>query len=359
MGAAVFALGLLKHGYHKVSVWKATIARSFARSKAFKSIETVDLNEYNNVFGNDVIEGMEDQIMDRPVLENWNYNEYYSGLFQKQGFTMPSNFDSMTYEQQYDVLEKIFAANKETLDSTTDFALYKQSVHDQLFNDPGYHDTLVSQYKAMQATKAGMSTVYALYIVGGLLMLASAITYGYSVWNYYHPDYDDIPTALVDLIDTVDGDRYIKYDVVYEAEEKDGQLVAADLNAFAANRWNAMYYTKSYEAGKPLLADEFVISNNNNVPEEGYAPIHRFGEVVSYNLNKYNFNDDFSIYLSVKQSENQKKAVADVPELIGSVFSTGLIVLAGGLGIAAGAGGTIGVQEIVKRRKTKKDTVTQ
>jgi hypothetical protein len=81
--------------------------------------------------------------------------------------------------------------------------------------------------------------------------------------------------------------------------------------------------------------------------------------VVSYNLNKYNFNDDFSIYLSVKQSENQKKAVANVPELIGSVFSTGLIVLAGGLGIAAGAGGTIGLQEIVKRRKAKKDTVTQ
>ena len=79
---------------------------------------------------------------------------------------------------------------------------------------------------------------------------------GVSVYNYYNPSYDDIPTAMVDLIETKDGDRYIKYDVVYEAEaQKDGSYAAGDLNAFKANRWNALYYTKSYEAGKPLLAD--------------------------------------------------------------------------------------------------------
>jgi hypothetical protein len=117
-----------------------------------------------------------------------------------------------------------------------------------------------------------------------------------------------------------------------------------------------MYYTKSYEAGKPLLADEFVISTTNNVPAEKYAPVHRFGEVVSYNLNKYNFNDDHTIYLSVKQSDNQKKAVADVPQIVGSIFSIGYMVLAGGIGIAAGVGGTFGTMEIIKRRKNKTNT---
>jgi hypothetical protein len=195
-----------------------------------------------------------------------------------------------------------------------------------------------------------------MYIVGGLMALASAIRLGYEIYNYYHPEYTDIPTAMVDLIDTKDGDRYIKYDVVYEAETKDGGLVAADLNAFQANRWNALYYTKSYEAGKPLLADEFVISNNNNVPEKNYMPVHRFGEVVSYNLNKYNFNEKHSIFLSVKQSENQKAAVADLPELVGSVFSTGYMILSGGVGVALGVGGTIGTTEIIKRRKSKKNT---
>jgi hypothetical protein len=198
------------------------------------------------------------------------------------------------------------------------------------------------------------------------------------VYNYYHPTYDDIPTAMVDLIDTPDGDRYIKYDVVYEVEpQADGTYIAGDLNAFSANRWNAMYYTKSYEAGKPLLADEFVVSTTSNVPAEKYMPVHRFGEVVCYNLNKYNFNDDHSIFLSIKQSDKQKSAVADVPEIIvpeiddtkvddtkvddtkvddtevvGSVFSIGYYFLAGGVGIAAGVG-AFGTMEIIKRRKTK------
>jgi hypothetical protein len=85
-------------------------------------------------------------------------------------------------------------------------------------------------------------------------------------------------------------------------------------------------------------------------------PVHRFGEVVCYNLNKYNFNDDHSIYLSVKQSDNQKAAVKDVPKLVGSVFSAGYYFLAGGVGIVAGVGGTIGTMEIIKRRKNKANT---
>ena len=188
-------------------------------------------------------------------------------------------------------------------------------------------------------------------------MLVSAVKLGYSMWHYYHPEYTDIPTAMVDLIDTKDGDRYIKYDVVYEVEpQADGTLIAGDLNAFEANRWNAMYYTKSYEAGKPLLAGEFVVSTTSNVPGEKHMPVHRFGEVVCYNLNKYNFNDDHSIFLSVKQSDNNKAAVERVPEIIGSVFSAGYMILAGGVGIAAGVGGTFGTMEIIKRRKNKTNT---
>ena len=342
MGVAIFALGLLKHGYHKIPVWKAMIARSFARSKAFDWISQVGPQA--------ALRG--DELLG--ITEHMSYTEHYKLMFENAGFKLPGSFDSMSFEKQFDTLEKVFLANKEQLQSATNFGDFKDMVHETLIENTGYKRTTMSQYKAMVSAKAGMNTVYALYLVGGLVMLASAITYGYSVWNYYHPDYDDIPTALVDLIDTVDGDRYIKYDVVYEAEEKDGQLVAADLNAFAANRWNAMYYTKSYEAGKPLLADEFVVSYNNNVPEEGYAPVHRFGEVVSYNLNKYNFNDDFSIYLSVKQSENQKSAVADVPELVGSMFGRGFLAIAGVVGLVAGVGGTLGAQEIAKKRKSKR-----
>jgi hypothetical protein len=82
---------------------------------------------------------------------------------------------------------------------------------------------------------------------------------------------------------------------------------------------------------------------------------------TSYDVffNKYNFNDDHSIFLSVKQSDNQKSAVADVPEVIGTLFGKGLIFIAGGIGAVAGIGGTIASLEIVKNVKSKKENLVE
>ena len=190
------------------------------------------------------------------------------------------------------------------------------------------------------------------YVIGGAMMLYSAFSMAMTVYHYYHPEYEDIPLALVDLIDTVDGDRYIKYDAVLEAETNDDGLYdAGDLNAFEGQRWNALYYTKSYEAGKPLLADEFVVSNTNNRPKNGYTPVHRFGEEVCYDLNKYNFEEGTHIYLSVKQSKNNKSAVADVPTVVGSMLGAGYIFLAGGIGALLGIGGTVATYSVMKKKK--------
>jgi hypothetical protein len=214
---------------------------------------------------------------------------------------------------------------------------------------------------AAQAATATASTgakIFAgvLYLVGGALMLYSAYSIVMTFVNYYHPDYEDIPLSMVDLINTVDGDRYIKYDVVYNAEtNEDGIYEAADLNAFEAKRWNALYYTKSYEAGKPLLADAFVLSNTNNQPKAGYTPVHRFGEQICYDLNKYNFDGDTNIYLSVKQSKNEKYASAGVPEVVGSMFSAGYLLLAGGIGAVLGIGGTFATQSLLKKKRAKEE----
>jgi hypothetical protein len=186
------------------------------------------------------------------------------------------------------------------------------------------------------------------------MLLYSAFSLGMTVYNYYHPDYEDIPVAMVDLIDTVDGDRYVKYDVALAAETNDnGVYEAADLNAFAALRWNALYYTKSFEAGKPLLAGEFSVSNRSNKPKTNYAPVHRFGEVVCYDLNKYNYEYDTNIYLSVKQSKNDKAAVAEVPEVVGSMLGTGFLLLAGSVGAAFGVGGTLAVQKVSRKKRSR------
>ena len=245
--------------------------------------------------------------------------------------------------------------------SSADLNTYKQitdQIHqskDAILNDVSSSNARMESYVASNSvSKLSLFGTGVLYAVSAAFMLYTAYNLGHTVWSYYHPKYEDIPTSLVDLIETVDGDRYIKYDVVFNAEtNRDGVYEAADLNAFAGQRWNALYYTKSYEAGKPLLADAFLLSTTNSTPKDGYAPVHRFGEVVCYNLNKYTYGFTDSIYLSVKQSKNNKSAVADVPEVVGSMFGAGYLILAGGVGVIAGVGGLLATQEIYKKKKSK------
>ena len=169
------------------------------------------------------------------------------------------------------------------------------------------------------------------------MMIYSAYSYGSEVYNYYNPELKDIPTAMVDYVVTDEGDRYIKYDAVSMVEmNAKKEYAPADLNAFGGQRWNAIYYTKSYEAGKPLLA-KFKVVTNNNKPDENYLPLHRFGEEICYDLNKHNFEYEDSIYVSVAQSENQKSSILEVPNIIGSVMSDGFFFVAAGFGAIAGA----------------------
>ena len=216
-------------------------------------------------------------------------------------------------------------------------------------------------YKSgLDAAKASVkSTVLKARLFTGALYILGAASLGYSayslykkIYDYYHPKYDAIPVAMVDLVRTSEGDRYIKYDVVLEAQAKEnGTYAAADLNAFAGQRWNALYYTKSYEAGKPLLA-QFMLRKMDNQAGEGYLPVHRFGEGICYDLNKYNFSSaSDNIFLSVKQSDNQKSAVTDVPAIVGTLFGSGLLLISAFVGVGIGIGGTIGVQSALKKKK--------
>ena len=70
------------------------------------------------------------------------------------------------------------------------------------------------------ASSGGMAASTILFIAGGVMLLYSALMIGYTVDDYYNPTYEDIPLSMVDMIETQYGDRYIKYDVVREAEAK-------------------------------------------------------------------------------------------------------------------------------------------
>ena len=225
-----------------------------------------------------------------------------------------------------------------------------------------YHNVYYKQGWSNAVYEARYAAARSYWIATGVIYFLSAASIAYSaislynqIYDHYHPKYDEIPMAMVDLVKTVDGDRYIKYDVVLDMNLKDGAYHAADLNAFEGERWNAVYYTKSSEAGKPLLAD-FEISNSDYNADEGYSPVHRFGEIVCYDLNKYNFSSQSdTIFLSVRQSENVKSDVSDVPDVVGAIFGEGFWALAGCVGVIVGVGGTMLTNSLLNKKKSKKD----
>ena len=263
----------------------------------------------------------------------------------------------MSFNAKFNVLKNSYSDIM--LKMSTDDYLQYANVNKFVFNAKDKfnadYNQLISE-KVIDTTTTQMAASTVIFIAGGAMLLYSAIVLSCTAICYYHPSYSDIPMSMVDMRQTTYGDRYIKYEVVREAEaQKNGDYAAGDLNAFEAQRWNALYYTKSYEAGKPLLADEFVVSTSNNKAKDGYTPVHRFGEEICYDLNKYNFsNKSPSIYLSVKQSKNDKSAVADVPEVVGSIFGGGLWMLFGGIGALFGVGGTLGTQALLKKKRTPK-----
>ena len=69
-----------------------------------------------------------------------------------------------------------------------------------------------------------------------------------------------------------------------------------------------------------------------------------FGESKAFNLNSHVFGKNApGVYLTVRYS-TAKKAAADVPSVVGSIFSTGALYTLTALGgAAAGVGATLGI----------------
>ena len=347
LGAGIFVGGIVKRGAETAAVTPTATAVEAARNATSALKEALDDVAATSIhrFGKEVAinAGNGYQITAR------TFGDALDQLLTHHNIASTSALSKATMFEKYQML----------MTSGNDYAL-KSAVVKQINEKlPYYTDNQFTTWQAYQKTVNAGTTGTAshlastlMMVAGGIMLLYSAVGLGLTVLNYYNPDYEDIPVALVDLIETEDGDRYIKYDAVLEAEEREKGYYPGDLNAFKGQRWNALYYTKSYEAGKPLLADEFSVSTSNNKPKDGYTPVHRFGEEICYDLNKYNFsNKSPSIYLSVKQSKNDKSAVADVPEVVGSIFGGGLWMLFGGVGALFGVGGTLGTQALLKKKR--------
>ena len=185
-------------------------------------------------------------------------------------------------------------------------------------------------------------------VVVGLAMIAFSVYSIVQIVDKYNPKYTKIPSNMVDTVSTTNGNRYINYKVV-NSLYKDGDKTAekpGDTNAYGGNQWNAIYYTKSYEAGKCMTSTGYFIDSASNFGK--YTPVAAFGVKNCYDLNSFNRNDNTeTIFIAFGNSNNKKTAETSVPTVIGSVFAYSAIAISG----VAGMGLGMCLMSAIKRKK--------
>ena len=182
----------------------------------------------------------------------------------------------------------------------------------------------------------------------GIAMIAFSIYSIVKIVDKYNPKYTKIPSNMVDTVSTANGNRFINYTVV-NSFYKDGDKTAekpGDTNAYGGNQWNAIYYTKSFEAGKCMTSAGYFIDSADNFGK--YTPVAAFGTKNCFNLNSFNRNDSTeTIYVAFGNSNNKKSAETSVPTVIGSMFAYGAMAVSG----VAGMGLGMCIMSLIKRKK--------
>ena len=225
--------------------------------------------------------------------------------------------------------------------------------------DDSLDDIFAEEYvdkcmKKMNNLNAKHQVSTSTYVLSGLGLAAGVAMIVFSVYSIvqivdkYNPKYTKIPSNMVDTVSTANGNRFINYNVV-NALYKDGDKTAekpGDTNGYDGVQWNAIYYTKSYEAGKCMTATGYFIDSADNFGK--YTPVAAFGTKKCYDLNSFNDNDSTeTIYVAFGNSNNKKSAETSVPTVIGSSFAYGAMAISG----VAGMGLGMCLMAIIKRKK--------
>ena len=205
-------------------------------------------------------------------------------------------------------------------------------------------------------TKTWMPVAKGLLVSAVAIALIMAGIAGISAWyNYYNPDYTEIPNVMIDVRETDLGDQYVKYTAAKVFEDGGLSEKNADFNAYEGKEWNALYYTKDANAGN-CLTPNFVFSDSSSAVTRRHQGVSMFGETNAFNLNSHVFNKDAKgAYLTVRYSAT-KKAAANVPAVVGSMFSEGALYMVTALGGAiVGVGGTLLLQKAAKAKKKENE----
>ena len=209
-------------------------------------------------------------------------------------------------------------------------------------------DKLQGQIDAINAKyQVSTSTVVfsSLGVAVGLAMIAFSVYSIVQIVDKYNPKYTKIPSNMVDTVSTANGNRFINYTVV-NSLCTDGTEKPGDTNGYSGKQWNAIYYTKSFEAGKCMTSTGYFIDSADNFGK--YTPVAGFGTKNCYNLNSFNGEENTeNVYMAFGNSNNKKSAETSVPTVIGSMFAYGAIAISG----VAGMGLGMCIMSLIKRKK--------
>jgi hypothetical protein len=192
-----------------------------------------------------------------------------------------------------------------------------------------------------------ITTIYnaVMGVAAGIMLIAEGIAIGIKVYNYYHPEYSDIPRIIVDEVVTDTDSYYVNYYAVKDQTDKSG-----DLNAWSAQRWNALYTTTDKKAGDPIIASSLVVKlKDSEFPSEEHGAVHYFGETAAANVNRYQFKRTATATYIFYERDHSLSMTA-------STFSGGQLVMFTGFGLLGGiAIGSLGVIGAGKMKKKKED----
>ena len=209
-------------------------------------------------------------------------------------------------------------------------------------------DKLQGQIDAINAKyQVSTSTVVfsSLGVAAGLAMIAFSVYSIVKIVDKYNPKYTKIPSNMVDTVSTANGNRFINYTVV-NSLCADGTEKPGDTNGYSGKQWNAIYYTKSFEAGKCMTSTGYFIDSADNFGK--YTPVAGFGTKNCYDLNSFNDNENTeNIFVAFGNSNNKKTAETSVPTVIGSMFAYGAMAISG----VAGMGLGMCIMSFIKRKK--------
>ena len=203
--------------------------------------------------------------------------------------------------------------------------------------------TTTARYQIMQRILTAANVV--MMVAFGITLIAEGIKIGIKVYNYYHPEYTEIPRIIVDEIVTDSDSYYVNYYAVKDQTDNSG-----DLNAWSAQRWNALYTTTDKKAGDPIIASSLLIYlNDSEFPSEDHGAVHYFGETAAANVNRYQFKKTAPATYIFYQRDHSLSMTA-------STFSSGQLVMFTGCGLLGGVAiGSLGVIGAGKMKKKKEE----